>query len=156
MLGGALVVSDADAASRLKQERTLTGATPGSLEVWLLMRSLRTLPLRVEAQSRGAEQLAAWLAGPEAPDAVIAVHHPSLPWCEGHALTATQMPGGYGAMLSFEVRLSCSGRLFAVQMVPILYHATAQTNHMLAHQAASPSAFKRGSPISNPLLKRCP
>ena len=52
MLGGALVLRHAAAASALKLERSLTGAVPGSLEVWLLMRSLRTLPLRVEAQSR--------------------------------------------------------------------------------------------------------
>lgn len=103
MLGGALVLRHAAAASALKLERSLTGAVPGSLEVWLLMRSLRTLPLRVEAQSRSAQQLAAWLAGPEAPREVVAVHHPSLPWCDGHALAATQMPGGYGAMLSFEL-----------------------------------------------------
>ena len=51
VMGGALCVSDAALATVLKADRTALGATPGSLEPWLLMRSLRTLNLRVTRQS---------------------------------------------------------------------------------------------------------
>lgn len=46
---------------RLWEIRTYTGMTPGSLESWLLLRSLRSLPLRVQRQSATATALAVWL-----------------------------------------------------------------------------------------------
>ena len=36
--------------------------TPGSLETWLLLRSLRTLTIRLKAQNETANKLAQWLA----------------------------------------------------------------------------------------------
>ena len=48
-------------ASELRADRSAVGSTPGALEVWLLMRSLRTLHLRVERQSATAAELAHWL-----------------------------------------------------------------------------------------------
>ena len=40
---------------------TYVGATPGNLESWLLLRSLRTLEVRWQRQSATATKLAAWL-----------------------------------------------------------------------------------------------
>eukprot|EP00438_Fugacium_kawagutii_P031095 Skav204637 [mRNA] locus=scaffold1712:394783:397559:- [translate_table: standard] len=59
--GGAVCVATAEEAQQLRQDRMALGSTPGSLEVWLLMRSLRTLHLRAERQSQTATQLSAWL-----------------------------------------------------------------------------------------------
>ena len=42
--------------------RTFLGNMMGSLESWLLLRSLRTLHLRVPRQSENATGLAQWLA----------------------------------------------------------------------------------------------
>ncbi|KAF4552684.1 Cys/Met metabolism PLP-dependent enzyme-like protein 1 [Elsinoe fawcettii] len=47
----------------LFKERFLLGGVVGSLEGWLGVRSLRTLELRVERQSRNAEELVRWLDG---------------------------------------------------------------------------------------------
>lgn len=47
----------------LWHDRTYTGCTPGSLETWLLLRSLRTLELRVNRQADTALALACWLDG---------------------------------------------------------------------------------------------
>ncbi|KAJ1628459.1 Cys/Met metabolism PLP-dependent enzyme-domain-containing protein [Pavlovales sp. CCMP2436] len=44
-LGGALLVPCAEAYAALRAQRTALGAVPGSLEAWLLLRSLRTLEL---------------------------------------------------------------------------------------------------------------
>jgi len=41
-------------AHALNEYRTFAGAVPGSLEVWLLLRSIRTLTLRVDRQTRSA------------------------------------------------------------------------------------------------------
>jgi O-acetylhomoserine/O-acetylserine sulfhydrylase-like pyridoxal-dependent enzyme len=53
---------------------------PGNLEPWLLLRSLRTLQLRVERQSASAVLVARFLTTHKT---VSKVHHPSLPHCEG-------------------------------------------------------------------------
>lgn len=48
--------------NRLWHNRTYTGSNIGSLDAWLLLRSLRTLQVRVTKQSETATQLAQWLA----------------------------------------------------------------------------------------------
>ena len=118
-IGGALCVADGELAETLRSERTNLGSTPGQLEVWLLMRSLRTLHMRVERQSRSAAALAQWLeratSEGDHPLAglVHAVHHPSLLSHPGHELAKRQMPGGFGGV--FAVELASEG---AAQALP--------------------------------------
>lgn len=68
---------------------------------WLLLRGLRTLPLRVARQNATALRVATFLA--EHPK-VARVHYPGLPSHRQHELARTQMPGGFGGLLSFELR----------------------------------------------------
>ncbi len=98
-LGGVAVTADASLADELRAARTRDGAVPGALEVWLTLRGVRTLPLRIERQSPSATAIAGWL---EAHPRVVKVWHPSLAAHPGAAVAARQMalPGG---MLSFEL-----------------------------------------------------
>ncbi|CAJ1376364.1 unnamed protein product [Effrenium voratum] len=103
VLGGAVCVAEESAAraAQLRSDRVALGATPGNLEVWLLMRSLRTLHLRVERQSATATQLAQWLHQALSDKShalaglVHAVHHPSL---STEPYVANQMKGGGGCL----------------------------------------------------------
>ncbi|CAO4166196.1 trans-sulfuration enzyme family protein [Methylorubrum populi] len=76
------------------------GAILGPFEAYLLMRGLRTLPLRAAAQSAGALSLATRLS---AHPLVSAVLYPGLHGHPGHAVAARQMEGGFGFMLSIRV-----------------------------------------------------
>lgn len=96
-LGGVLVARDAATADALRRERTTSGAVPGALETWLVLRGVRTLGLRVRRQAETATRLAAWLE-----PRVARVWHPSLPSHPGHAVAARQM-SGFGAILSIEL-----------------------------------------------------
>jgi cystathionine gamma-synthase len=96
-LGGVLVARDELLGERLRQARTLSGAVPGALETWLVLRGVRTLALRVRRQSETAERLAAWLE-----PRVERVWHPSLASHPGHALARRQMAAG-GPILSIEL-----------------------------------------------------
>jgi cystathionine gamma-synthase len=96
-LGGVLVARDEPLAERLRQARTFSGAVPGALETWLVLRGVRTLPLRVRRQAETAERLAAWLE-----PRVARVWHPSRPSHPGHALARRQMAAG-GPILSIEL-----------------------------------------------------
>jgi cystathionine gamma-lyase len=100
LLGGALVVRDPDLGSRLHWLQNATGSVMGPLESFLCSRGLKTLDLRVRAQSATALALAEWLRGQPR---VRGVHYPGLPDHPGHTIAARQMTGGYGAVLSFEI-----------------------------------------------------
>lgn len=99
LLLGTVVTRDRDLLDRLLQRRTLHGAVPGTLEAWLALRGLRTLPLRVERAQASALLLAGRL---EQSPGVLRVRYPGLPSHPGHGLASTQM-SGYGAVLSFEL-----------------------------------------------------
>ncbi|KDR83849.1 hypothetical protein GALMADRAFT_681044 [Galerina marginata CBS 339.88] len=61
LLAGVLVVKTIEEWNTLHSDRTFLGSMMGSLESWLLLRSLRTLHLRVPRQSASATVLAQWL-----------------------------------------------------------------------------------------------
>ncbi|MGO9802930.1 MAG: trans-sulfuration enzyme family protein [Steroidobacteraceae bacterium] len=98
VLGGIVVVrEDAALLERLCAWQRMAGAPLAPFDCWLLRRSVATLALRVRAQCRAALEVAQFLA---AHPAVERVFYPGLPSHPGHALAATQMRGGFGAMLS--------------------------------------------------------
>jgi cystathionine gamma-lyase len=78
-----------------------TGGVMGPLEAFLCSRGIKTLELRVREQCRTALALSEWLAGHKQ---VSRVYYPGLADHPGHALAKRQMDGGFGAMLSFELR----------------------------------------------------
>ncbi|CAO1614602.1 unnamed protein product [Parajaminaea phylloscopi] len=61
VLVGVVAVQDKAEAAKLWHDRTYIGSTPGNLESYLLLRSLRTLTVRVRQQSETASKLASWL-----------------------------------------------------------------------------------------------
>jgi cystathionine beta-lyase/cystathionine gamma-synthase len=106
LLGGALVVRDRDLGERLHWLQNATGGVMGPLESFLCSRGLKTLELRMQAQSATALALAEWLAGQPR---VKRVHYPGLPGHPGHAIAIRQMQGGFGGVLSFEIEGDLAG-----------------------------------------------
>jgi cystathionine gamma-synthase len=99
VLGGALVTRDPGLADSLRTWRTAGGAIPGPFESWLVLRGLKTLPLRIERQSANALALARFLAGHPR---VTAVHYPGVSPASLE-VARRQMPAGAGPLLSFEL-----------------------------------------------------
>jgi cystathionine gamma-synthase len=97
VLGGAVVTRSAELAGALREWRTNGGAIPGPFESWLVLRGLKTLPLRIARQSENALAIAEFLA---AHPRVTAVHYPGL---SPSPVVKTQMPDGSGPLLSFEI-----------------------------------------------------
>ncbi len=100
LLGGALVVKDQELYDRLYFIQNATGAVMSPLDAFLLSRGVKTLPLRMVAQSQTAMELAKRL---ERHDHVKQVLYPGLAHHPGHALAAEQMDGLFGAMITFEL-----------------------------------------------------
>ncbi len=102
VLAGAVVTKTKDARwERLCVGLSLSGAVPGSLESWLLVRGLRTLFVRFERQSSNAWALAQALEGHPKLEAVL---YPGLSSHRGHTIAARQMTGGFGGLLSVIVK----------------------------------------------------
>lgn len=99
LLGGALVIRDAELGTRLHWLQNATGAVMGPFEAFLCARGLKTLDLRVREQSATALALAEWLAGRPG---VRRVFYPGLSSHPGHALAMRQMAAG-GGIVSFEI-----------------------------------------------------
>jgi cystathionine beta-lyase/cystathionine gamma-synthase len=88
-------------AARLRTARKMAGSILDPHAAWLLTRGMKTVALRVRAQSANALAIARRLA---AHPAVERVHYSGLPDHPGHEVARRQMSGGFGAMLSFDVR----------------------------------------------------
>jgi len=107
LLAGHVAVREdaADAAGvklydTLLQGRTHSGAILGPMEAWLVLRSIATLPLRLERGCANALALAKFLGTrPE----VLQVMYPGLESAPGHALAARQMRS-FGPVLSFVLK----------------------------------------------------
>lgn len=97
---GVLVARTAELGERLYFLQNSIGAVLSPQDCWLLLRSLKTLSLRMERHNQNAMQIAQWL---EKQPAVKAVHYPGLPSHPQHALAQSQA-SGFGGMLSFRVR----------------------------------------------------
>ncbi|HST03747.1 MAG TPA: aminotransferase class I/II-fold pyridoxal phosphate-dependent enzyme [Chloroflexia bacterium] len=68
---------------------------------WLLRRGLLTYPLRMDVHNRNALEVGRFLEGHKA---VGRVFYPGLPSHPQHELALKQMPGGFGGMVTFEMK----------------------------------------------------
>ncbi len=115
VLGGALsCAADSPVWEAIKTDRADAGAVMGPFEAWLLLRGMRTLPLRVERMSTNAMKIAEYLHDHPA---VEDVFYPGLASHAGHGVAQRQMVGGYGGLLSVLIKgdkqnaLKVAGRL---------------------------------------------
>ncbi len=102
------------------RDRAAGGAILGSFEAWLLVRGMRTLPLRVDRMSASAMDLATRLAGHDAVDQVM---YPGLPSDPGHGIARGQM-SAFGGLLSIVVKGGAAAALAAAGKMEIFHRAT--------------------------------
>lgn len=101
---------------QLQHNRTYLGSMMGALESWLLLRSLRTLHLRVPRQSETATAIVQWLQAVASTPAgqdydgvpggvLVKVWHSSLQTRDARGFEPkTQMQGGWNATFAVQVR----------------------------------------------------
>ncbi|MFF9572048.1 trans-sulfuration enzyme family protein [Streptomyces sp. NPDC014685] len=88
----------ADLLDRIWDTGLLTGATLGPIDAWLLLRGMRTLPLRVPRHNANGQALAEAL---QDHPAVSRVYYPGLESHPQHRLATDQM-SGFGGVLGIE------------------------------------------------------
>jgi cystathionine gamma-synthase len=150
VVAGALVAAKRDEFwDRIVLARSQGGAVLGPVEAWLLMRGMRTLPLRVERASRSAQVVAEhFTADPR----ILSVLYPGLSGHPGYAVARRQMKGGFGGMLSLRVRGGEEAAIAAAAGVGIWKRATSLggVESLIEHRA---SVEGPGSPTPGDLLR---
>jgi cystathionine gamma-synthase len=115
VLSGALIFKEAGTLSdKVKNIQRLTGGVPSPFDCWLITRGIKTLPLRVKAQTETAMKLAEYLS--QHPQIEV-VHYPGLPSHPQYEIAKRQMTGGFGGMLAVQIKgdaknaMALTGRL---------------------------------------------
>ena len=99
VVAGAVVARTPELAERVAFFQNAVGGILGPQDSWLVLRGLKTLPLRMEKQQSNALRIAQWLTSHAH---VRAVHYPGLPNHPGRDILLREM-SGFGGMISFEV-----------------------------------------------------
>ncbi|MCS7153979.1 MAG: cystathionine gamma-synthase [Bacteroidia bacterium] len=99
---GAVMLNDDEDAQRLRFIQNAVGAVPGPMDCFLVLRGIKTLPLRMQKHSENAQKISEFLA---THPKVSKVYYPGLVTHPQYLLAKQQMrlPGG---MISFEVKIN--------------------------------------------------
>jgi cystathionine gamma-synthase len=150
VVGGVLAAArDDDFWARVRRVRSMHGAILGPFEAFLLMRGLRTFPLRAAAQAAAAMDLARRLS---AHPNVARVLYPGLPQHPGHDVAARQMENGFGYMLSVQVTGRPAAAIATAAGVQLWRRATSLggVESLVEHRASIEGA---GTPCPPDLLR---
>ncbi|MET8469790.1 cystathionine gamma-synthase [Streptomyces sp. NPDC006422] len=99
VVGGALIVNDDALGDDLAFHQNAMGAVAGPFDSWLVLRGIKTLPVRMDRHSENATRVADMLTRHPR---VTKVLYPGLPEHPGHEIAAKQMKA-FGGMVSFQV-----------------------------------------------------
>ncbi len=116
VIGGLVAARDKEHYDRVKKVASLFGNTMDPHQAWLILRGLRTLPLRVQRAQENAAKLAGFL---DAHPKIAWVSYPGLSHHPQHELAKRQMDG-FGAMLSFGVKDGLQGAITLMNNVRLI------------------------------------
>ena len=111
------------------------GSTLSAMDAWLLLKSLETLELRMDAIGRNTMGLARWLSQHSA---VSRVFYTGLPSHPQHALACSQQTG-HGGIVSFEAGTDrqCAWRLIDSLRLISIATSIGDTRTMVTHPAST-------------------
>jgi cystathionine gamma-synthase len=135
VLGGILVAKqDNDLFQGIRGIQYEGGAVPSPFDCWLILRGMRTLPLRMRAHSENAAKVAQFLSKHRN---VERVHYPGLASNPGHDIAKKQM-SMFGGMLSLEVRGGRAAAMKVANSTKIFTRATSLggVESLIEHRAS--------------------
>ncbi len=99
VVAGAVITGTPELTERIGFVQNAIGAIAGPMDAWLILRGLKTLPIRMARQQENAHAIATWLS---AHPRVERVFYPGLPGHPGRAILEREQLGA-GAMCAFTV-----------------------------------------------------
>jgi cystathionine beta-lyase/cystathionine gamma-synthase len=155
---GLAVTRTAELGRRVYAVQNSFGAIPGPWDMWLVIRGIKTLKVRLEAQEASAQKLARWLKShPQVTD----VFYPGLEGHPGREINARQASGA-GAVLSFRTRTTeqalhfLETLQFAVAAVSLGGVETIASYPVRMSHAAMPPSERQRLGITDTLIRISP
>lgn len=155
VIAGLIAVKSAELAERLHFIQNATGGILQPLDSFLLIRSIKTLGVRMDRHVENAEQLAAALCGHQA---VRKVHYPGLTTAPGYEVNRKQAANG-GAMITFELQEGYdAGRFFSGLRMVALAESLGGVESLACHPASMthasiPKEIRKQVGISDELIR---
>lgn len=130
VIGGAVVVNDEELAERIGYLQNAAGGVPSPFDCWLILRSLKTLALRMRQHESNAAAVADYL---QDHPKVEKVYYPGLTSHPHYELAREQMYG-FGGMVSAELGEFEKAKQFAANLrVFILAESLGGVESLLCH-----------------------
>ena len=136
VLSGALVFRESGPLyDRIRHIQQQSGGVPSPFECWLTLRGLQSFPYRMRGICTSAQRVAEFLSTHPKTEAV---HYPGLPKHPGHSTAAAQMSGGFGGLMSMQVKGGRAEAFKVLAAVKIFTHATSLggTHSLIEHRAS--------------------
>jgi cystathionine beta-lyase len=149
-----VAVGSKELIGQIKGSAMHFGGTPDAHTCSLIERSLKTIVVRVNQQNANAMELAKFLSTEKR---IHRVYYPGLKSHPGHAIAKKQMTGGFGGMVSFEVKKDPDrflNKLKVIQRAVSLggVDSTICSSVRTSHAKLSPAERKKAG-ISDNLLR---
>jgi cystathionine beta-lyase/cystathionine gamma-synthase len=97
---GGVAAARADLTMAMRQSNRIWGSTLDPFAAWLIVRGIRTLPLRIERACENAVAVANYLSDHSK---ISTLHYPGLPGHPQHQLAVDTLGGRFGWMVTFEL-----------------------------------------------------
>lgn len=145
VVGGAIVTKDEEIHTQLAFLQNSVGAIPGPMDCFLVLRGLKTLPVRMDRHAVNAEAIAAYLGTHPKVSRVLYPFHKSHPQ---HNIARMQMRNG-GGMVSFILADGADAARRVVERTHlfILAESLGGVESLIEVPAAMTHASTAGSPL---------
>ncbi|MFT8640008.1 cystathionine gamma-synthase [Bifidobacterium sp.] len=149
VVGGAVLLNDPQVYEKVTFLQNAAGAVPSPFDSWLTTRGLKTLDMRVKRHSANALALAQHLE--DAPQ-IERVLYPGLESHPGHDIAARQMHGGFGGVLSVQLKdgLEAAKTFVSRTKVFTLAESLGGVESLIEHPAAMTHASVSGTALQVP------
>lgn len=156
LVGGAVVVKDAELAERLAFLSNSIGAIMSPFDAFMCLRSLKTLPLRMKAHQENALRVARFLSENKKVKRVV---YPGLSSHPQHELAKKQM-SGFGGMITFYIEGGLSAARIFLENVKVfsLAESLGGVESLIEHpaimtHASVPEAIRKSLGIDDDLIR---
>ncbi len=145
VVGGAAILNDDEAHERLKFLQNAVGAVPGPMDCWLVLRGVKTLPVRMDRHAENALAVAQFLSDHPQVKEVI---YPGLADHPQYKLAQRQMRNG-GGMIALVLNggAEAARRMVARTRLFALAESLGGVESLIEVPAAMTHASTQGSPL---------
>lgn len=145
VIGGAVITRDAEIGALITKHVGMMGTMAAPLDCWLVLRGIKTLPVRMRQICANTQRIAEFL---ESHRSVRKVHYPGLSSHPDHLLAAAQM-SDFGGVASFVVDgdADAAGRVCSRTEVFTLAVSLGSVESLIEHPARMTHCTTTGSPL---------